>query len=78
MASGMESALMQRRVQGQPYNAEAAIRTLSVSLLAVAAIAATLLIPRGKRAEFRPHADGTAELGTAAEHSLDAIREAGL
>ena len=76
--SGMESALTQRRAQGTPYNTEAAIRTLSVSLLAVAAIAATLLIPRNKRTEIRPNASGAAEMGTSAEHSLDAIREAGL
>jgi len=74
----MESALTQRRVQDLPYSTEVSIRTLSVSLLAVAAIAATMLIPRGKqRADFRP-TDDTAELKASAEHSLDAIREAGL
>lgn len=52
------------------------IRTLSVSLLAAAAIAASLLIVR--RAE-RP-AQGLVPAGETlpAEQSLDAIREAGL
>ena len=52
---------------------EASIRTLSVSLLAVAAIAASLLITRTRE-------DGTAldGGGKPAEQSLDAIRAAGL
>lgn len=52
---------------------EASIRTLSVSLLAVAAIAASLLITRTRE-------DGMAHVGEGkpAEQSLDAIRAAGL
>jgi hypothetical protein len=52
---------------------EASIRTLSVSLLAVAAIAASLLITR-----TREDGIGAFGEGKPAEQSLDAIRAAGL
>lgn len=59
----------------EPQNAgqEAAIRTLSVSLLAVAAIAASLLLTRNREVI---HSQGSDSQQTARE--LDAIRAAGL
>lgn len=60
------------------YRQEEAIRTLSVSLLAVAAVAASLLIARQRdeRPTHLPALAGGDDLS--AEHSLDAIRAAGL
>jgi hypothetical protein len=55
---------------------EARIRTLSVSLLAVAAIAASLLLTRN-REEDTPAGVPAGE-NLPAEQSLDAIRAAGL
>ena len=57
-------------------NAGGAIRTLSVSLLAAAAIAASLLLAR--RTERPAQALVPAGETLPAEQSLDAIREAGL
>lgn len=54
---------------------EARIRTLSVSLLAVAAIAASLLLTRRQE---KPPAGVPAGENLPAEQSLDAIRAAGL
>lgn len=59
-----------------PSNQEAVIRTLSVSILAVAAIAASLILARTREDEYR-------DLPNAGENQpvklpLDAIREAGL
>jgi hypothetical protein len=53
---------------------EAKIRALSVSLLAVAAIAASLLITRSREEEMAPPAGENQP----ARQSLDAIRAAGL
>lgn len=53
---------------------EAKIRTLSVSLLAVAAIAASLLITRSREEDMAPPAGENQP----ARQSLDAIRAAGL
>jgi hypothetical protein len=60
------------------YRQEVPIRTLSVSLLAVAAVAASLLIARQRdeRPVQLPVHTGGEDLP--AEHSLDAIRAAGL
>ncbi len=55
---------------------EAPIRTLSVSLLAVAAIAASLLLTRNR--EEQKTAGVPAGENQPAEQSLDAIRAAGL
>jgi hypothetical protein len=55
------------------HEQEASIRTLSVSLLAVAAIAASLLITRIREDGMAP-----VDEGKPAEQSLDAIRAAGL
>lgn len=79
-AEGTENALvaLDPPLGGSPFtpNAGGPIRTLSVSLLAVAAIAASLLIVRR---EQRPQ-HGLVPAGEVlpAEQSLDAIREAGL
>ncbi|MGH7500974.1 MAG: hypothetical protein ACREL7_04380 [Longimicrobiales bacterium] len=72
---GTENAPLVSRnpiLNGDPEQ-EASIRTLSVSLLAVAAIAASLLITR-----TRDDALAHAGEGKPAEQSLDAIRAAGL
>ena len=53
---------------------EATIRTLSVSLLAVAAIAASLLITRTREEDTAPPAGENEPV----RQSLDAIRAAGL
>jgi hypothetical protein len=56
---------------------EARIRTLGISLIAVAALAASLVLSRNRT--DRPIGDGPLPGGDgAAEHSLDAIRAAGL
>jgi hypothetical protein len=55
---------------------EEPIRTLSVSLLAVAAIAASLLLSRAKPERTTP--DGITPADQPAEKSLDEIRAAGL
>jgi hypothetical protein len=60
------------------FRQEVPIRTLSVSLLAVAAVAASLLIARQRdeRPVLPPALTGGEDLP--AEHTLDAIRAAGL
>jgi hypothetical protein len=57
----------------EPVGQEAVIRTLSVSLLAVAAIAASLFLGRHREAPTTPDTDTTS-----AARQLDAIRAAGL
>jgi hypothetical protein len=52
---------------------EATIRTLSVSLLAVAAIAASMLLTRHREASAPPQPDSPSDA-----RELDAIRAAGL
>lgn len=66
------------RASGHFTGKEHPIRTLSVSLLAVAAIAASLLLTR--RPEEKADADAASPAGeqSPAEQSLDAIRAAGL
>ena len=54
------------------------IRTLSVSLLAVAAIAASLLLSREKPERMTSDGIAPADRSQPAEESLDAIRAAGL
>ena len=62
-----------RSPQPATVEQEAEIRTLSVSLLAVAAIAASLLMTRQREAPQTQSADNQS-----ASHDLDAIRAAGL
>lgn len=57
------------------YSPEARIRTLSVSLLAVAAIAASVLLSRNRQEKA---ADESAPEHLSAHTPLDAIRAAGL
>ena len=54
------------------------IRAFSVSLLAVAAIAASLLLSREKPEGTLSDEGASTDRGLPAEHSLDAIRAAGL
>ena len=54
------------------------IRAFSVSLLAVAAIAASLLLSREKTERTLSDEGASTDQGLPAEHSLDAIRAAGL
>lgn len=61
-----------------PHNSEELIRTLSVSLLAVAAIAASLLLSRDKQERTLSDSVTPADRGLPAEKSLDEIRAAGL
>lgn len=64
------------RLARQPaQNGEASIRTLSVSLLAVAAIAASVFLTRNRQEKL---AGASAGEQLSAEQSLDAIRAAGL
>ena len=65
-----------RRCNAQPAHVEAVIRTLSVSLLAVAAIAASLLLARGQEEEGSrlPHAGENQPVRL----PLDALRAAGM
>jgi len=65
------------RASAQPDPWEAPIRTLSVSLVAVAAIAASLLLTRS-RAESDVTGIFPAGENAPAHLKLDAIREAGL
>jgi hypothetical protein len=57
---------------------EVRIRTLSVSILAVAAIAASLLITRHREAPATPASDSTSTDAQSGDRELDAIRAAGL
>jgi len=54
------------------------IRTLGVSLVAVAAIAASLLLARQRPEKSAPGAEIPADESAPARQSLDAIRAAGL
>ena len=74
----MPSACPERRVPPVPTSsAGGPIRTLGVSLLAVAAIAASVLITRQRIEKSAAEVDSPRELQPA-EKSLDAIRAAGL
>ena len=59
-------------------NQGGSIRALSVSLLAVAAIAASLLLSREKQERSLTDEFAPVDRGLPAEHTLDAIRAAGL
>ena len=62
----------------QPVRQEVPIRTLSVSILAVAAIAASLLITRHREAPPTTSSDSTSTDAQSGGRDLDAIRAAGL
>lgn len=66
------------RATAAPFRGEAPIRTLSVSLVAVAAIAASLLIVRSREEHDTNPGIVPAGENVPARLKLDAIREAGL
>jgi hypothetical protein len=67
-----------RSLEPQPVRQEVTIRTLSVSLLAVAAIAASLVLTRNREATGSTSSDAASTDAQSANRELDAIRAAGL